>query len=855
MADFVPKNQFDPNAPNWTGASRSPDRHLYSADKSFEALFSGAGEAITGAANAAYTGIVEKASDEWKKLFEPVRDAQGVGDATAGASTRVDGSAPTTPAELEGFAARNAKLVEAKNEGRIGNTYYYSQLNSLVKEMKTRYPGFHNEVDAIVQKTTGVVPANALRNALLQELEKNQTEAQRKREQEEKNVDGYMHLWTPSMARRLQETGQKPTWQELQPVVQQRLAEEEEIKRLKAKNELDLSTGNLNSANAQQDFQTTLRIRSSQIMDAAVDSISGPSSALGKSLKSGAPMTPEELNATTVAFAAAKHKASELFDAVVNTPSKDGKSWAEIINDPAKVEQYKKQFMGRWESLEALITSDKTGAATMQARMMQSERNAELHRLLKENDSIRKVGVVAEMPGGKEFFQWYISRDGAKVAGRVLNEMDRIFMTDAAAGQGSLGEQRRKAASEKAGPSFYKNLINNYAEALTRPDISPEIKSNFTKTLFGEWDSLKHFDNKSKLRVFTQLTNPEITKQMEALKEKDPEAWNRYSRWAKRSFSDVFNIEINNVGDAASQQFLDVRFDTARNQFVVAVNEDGLRRAQVLQQTKARWRDPTPLGMLAENSGSLRGYLDSVNRLNTAIRSVEPILKSDNFETGQEMLNLFKGKGMDTQQGKTPPWWSRLGKAVSDAVIGQANASEGPNTFGGEAMSFRSASSGNRSQENAGSATRLASLNASEITNPRGADLDNLQPRMKQLLQDLADEGIVEEIKVASGYRDAARNARAGGAKASRHMDGSAIDIDVSGMSDEEKAAVLDKVIAKGAKGIGIYPSGNSLHIDTRDAPATWGYSPFGRYKGVDWSQQPAWAHGPLKKLFGVKDD
>ena len=80
------------------------------------------------------------------------------------------------------------------------------------------------------------------------------------------------------------------------------------------------------------------------------------------------------------------------------------------------------------------------------------------------------------------------------------------------------------------------------------------------------------------------------------------------------------------------------------------------------------------------------------------------------------------------------------------------------------------------------------------------------------------------------------RNAAVGGARYSKHLEGGAVDISLKGYSDEEKAALLEAAIAHGAKGIGLYPGGTSLHIDTRDTPATWGYSPFGKYKGVHWS-------------------
>lgn len=77
-------------------------------------------------------------------------------------------------------------------------------------------------------------------------------------------------------------------------------------------------------------------------------------------------------------------------------------------------------------------------------------------------------------------------------------------------------------------------------------------------------------------------------------------------------------------------------------------------------------------------------------------------------------------------------------------------------------------------------------------------------------------------LPVVSGYRDAAANAKAGGARHSQHMNGDALDIDVSGLSKQERVKLIQLASAKGFTGIGIYK--NSIHVDMRDGPpVAWG--------------------------------
>jgi hypothetical protein len=129
-----------------------------------------------------------------------------------------------------------------------------------------------------------------------------------------------------------------------------------------------------------------------------------------------------------------------------------------------------------------------------------------------------------------------------------------------------------------------------------------------------------------------------------------------------------------------------------------------------------------------------------------------------------------------------------------------------------------------------------------------GADLDGLSPAARAMFEAVLAANIVPELTVTSGFRDPARNQRAGGADGSRHMRGDAIDLSLANLSDEQRAQLLQTAIGAGARGIGIYPNG-SLHIDTRENPAFWGVG--GSYRGASPDQAPAWAQAALGELFG----
>ncbi len=114
-------------------------------------------------------------------------------------------------------------------------------------------------------------------------------------------------------------------------------------------------------------------------------------------------------------------------------------------------------------------------------------------------------------------------------------------------------------------------------------------------------------------------------------------------------------------------------------------------------------------------------------------------------------------------------------------------------------------------------------------------DVGRVQPvvldRFKQLQNSFG-----ASIPIVSGFRDPERNARAGGASQSRHMHGDALDLDVSKLSTDERARLIQQASAAGFTGIGVY--NNSIHIDLGGRRA-WGPS----HKS---DSVPGWAKGAI---------
>ncbi|MEM9784871.1 MAG: D-Ala-D-Ala carboxypeptidase family metallohydrolase [Pseudomonadota bacterium] len=103
-----------------------------------------------------------------------------------------------------------------------------------------------------------------------------------------------------------------------------------------------------------------------------------------------------------------------------------------------------------------------------------------------------------------------------------------------------------------------------------------------------------------------------------------------------------------------------------------------------------------------------------------------------------------------------------------------------------------------------------------------------------------------QPIRITSGYRDPKHNRRVGGAPASKHMEGIAADIDMTGMDYQTRYRLMTLLIQNGFRAFGTYDKHpNMLHADRREFATTWHYGPKG-HPGwfIEALQDTGWKRG-----------
>ena len=133
-----------------------------------------------------------------------------------------------------------------------------------------------------------------------------------------------------------------------------------------------------------------------------------------------------------------------------------------------------------------------------------------------------------------------------------------------------------------------------------------------------------------------------------------------------------------------------------------------------------------------------------------------------------------------------------------------------------------------------------------------GVELGKLSEPTRNMLMYIQRNSTLPDLSVTSGHRTIEKNREIGGANSSQHLHGSALDIPIAHLSDEQKSNLLAQAIAAGARGVGIYKGGKTLHIDTRSNPALWGADPSAPYASAKPEAFPAWAQPHLSKLVSA---
>lgn len=713
--------RFDPevrptNDPSYLGLSKEPDK--VRPNTGLGDLFSNLGGLVGDVTATIDQNIKGKLKRDIYEGVDKLRDGQGGSDAlkalpdplnldkggpassatmspgreggdTGGATESQRGIVNTNPV-VEELRGRVSRLNQGFRQGTIQDAYYYTQLDALNRQVRAKYPGYREEVDAMIREVTGIVPANALRKELLTNIATYQSEVDKKIQQDTKYLqdnanyiiqrvgkDNYEKmLRNPTAVDYSKVRAEVGVVQAQELTTQQNTRRMEELEKqgkLDSKMTMETATGEIDTI-----------INNSFVAASGGTKLADVAAKMDQIAKSGKAPTPEEQAALETAVNNLERETSLAADAYLNKPriSRDGKmlSVAQLVGRE-EAQKLREQAQDRVKIIRQALIDKDFGTLGMVERSIKATENKYASALL-GNPTLAQVAAGKKMLGDT-----YVSGILAdpEIGSKIMKESRSTFITQTLNGgfTGIDDQFSRMILMGKNDPKYkyngddVKTVINDVRRGVIDSTNTVEGRLIFANHLFGK-DSTdfldKRFiaDNGTRQNVYKMLVTPEMTKSMVELSKtgaKGQEAFDNYTRWASINYGRQFKADVDTiVKNSNESDSFTVRWDDKEKQFVPELTPQGLKKWQETTGTekmRLTERGGTP------NIRSIVGgsTWDAINRMNGITKNYQSVAEANGQNVTDTVKQVFGAAGY-AMDGTKPPQGPGFFKQMIDSVFG-----------------------------------------------------------------------------------------------------------------------------------------------------------------------------------------
>jgi hypothetical protein len=623
MAEFNP-NVPSPEPKNFAGYSKEPDK-----DRTWSTLFGGAAATLEGAVQGADQMVQQDIRKEATEKVDQVRRLFGVDAVT-------DASSSGVPSEIAQGRAYAEKLKTAYNAGTIRESYYYGQLQSKVKELRSRFPGYEEQVDNIIQDITGVTPANAIVAAL-------RREAAEDKEGVDANERMYQQ-WTQTNQAEIAtlfpdyfENPDKYPRELVRSRVARLQADREQV--TADSNEITLldKQGNLTKDNVIESATNEVQLHTSNFLEGAWNAVGTSYPDIQKKLNS---LSRQGAEADPKAMQEVLGQLRELRSGLVQNVHKNvlgkrlnekGETYGKFIQG-ADRENLLKTATAPIDDLIESITNEDYGLAGVNAAIVKTSQSKTGRQMLEEHDIFRKFSAAREILG-PEMANTILSAGDGTALSEMSKALQTMAISEAVIGNGASAADAvtKINASGERNPETYKSTINEIKSWITDPTKAMVLDDKAVDFLFGPNNQqfLSAFKKEEQVGIYNTLVNGQVSK---AIKNSGNDRnWQQYTNWAYTNFVSLFKQEVDTIQINQGQRpFLDVQWNPEAGQFVYKIDPK-INAYNVFDIASAAERSDTEVVTRA------------LNRVNVALSSVKTVMDQDGADLTTQMDVLMKG--------------------------------------------------------------------------------------------------------------------------------------------------------------------------------------------------------------------
>lgn len=541
MAEFNPTTPGV--SPNYTGASRGQI-----ADTGFADLFEAASKAGFGALKAADFGVRESIKEDVYKAQDTVNDQFGI-TSSAGEAEAAMGSSRPPPPDLQDKLGQLELLNRAFASGKVKSYHYWGRLENEVKSLRNKYPGYRDVIDDTVSSITGSTPANALRSALLGEMDALNSSSKSIQEKQWTKVQENMEWMSPATYQGY--NNGSVSFETAMTEAQQKQYKDKGNTVARNQFETDAAAGKLNKDRVVSQGILEMDQLQNEIFHDAGKAFNIQIDAAYEDGK----ITPDEVKGLTPVLMSLERDFNTGLQQIWSKENTElsGQSFNSFIGTEgiaardAGIDQARKNFSliiaAAKEGDFSLLKANQSYVEIMQGHdTLDFMNNSEFGRslgVIKQLDAGPFLGAVMTEYGGKIYDDLVKNTLGV----RTLEFMTPQEGKDFKVLQDFIPEFERVGGADAGAAA--KDFIDMAITSITSPDAPAEVSKIAAHRLFDKENMgflstiLPGEKSENHIRLFQGLTSPAVTQKIIAMN--DPELLDNYRKWSYGQWPKLFS--------------------------------------------------------------------------------------------------------------------------------------------------------------------------------------------------------------------------------------------------------------------------------------------------------------------------
>lgn len=537
-------------------------------DSSRGKLFSGLGDIISLGTKAVSEEFGRRIEQEAYAGVDEVRNEVIDGAVTMEKAP----GAPVTPEEINRAGTQLDRLKQAAAQGKLPESHYQARVEAASRQLRAKYVGHREEIDAMISRVNGGNPANKLRDALYSEAEAAANLAKGAANRYETFVDSAIKDGRLTGTEAVMAKSGRLTQEEVYRTVADREYQDKSIARESA----NLS---LRKARGEDVSRSTGEMLDAQTQNILNDTTSSAISVFSKDNK--------ELNEFM-----RKAQAGQL-------TTKDGEGFIQLVRNgqldaqtrlnrliqesttrgvnfsQPQIDAARKRVEGHFGGLIEAATNKDWGTIGEAKRMYDAQIDNEKLRFIQPEFQRRAATAKAVMGENIYLQALTLNSDSLRASQEHMKQylLNGLATNSYSSFTEAVNDAKRLGTNNAEAVTTARQAAQAGLQIIADPKTPPRAVENLVESFFGPQNisALKSMTESSKAQTFQMFANPSVTKRMVDLKAQGREdLWNKYSSWViENSFvygmRPVSDLQARSTDDSVNYS---VKWDASANHFI-----------------------------------------------------------------------------------------------------------------------------------------------------------------------------------------------------------------------------------------------------------------------------------------------